>query len=115
MHQNSPLHTRLGTEMVHFFFFFFKIDVQEHHVNVCEYKVSFLLLEKFQKSTPSSLCIYYEGRVPLDVFKERHACFPKEKGQGTPLQDSCLENPMDRGAWWAIVHGVAKSQTRLSD
>ena len=36
-------------------------------------------------------------------------------GNGTPLQYSCLENPMDRGAWWAPVHGVAKSQTRLSD
>ena len=30
---------------------------------------------------------------------------------GNPLQYSCLENPMDRGAWWATVHGVAKSQT----
>ena len=34
---------------------------------------------------------------------------------GNPLQYSCLENPMDRGAWGAIVHGVAKSWTRLSD
>ena len=34
---------------------------------------------------------------------------------GNPLQYSCLENPMDGGAWWAAVHGVAKSQTRLSD
>ena len=34
---------------------------------------------------------------------------------GTPLQYSCLENPMDGGAWWAAVHGVAKSQIRLSD
>ena len=34
---------------------------------------------------------------------------------GTPLQYSCLENPMDGGAWWATVHGVAKSRTRLSD
>ena len=33
----------------------------------------------------------------------------------TPLQCSCLENPMDGGAWWAAVHGVTKSQTRLSD
>ena len=32
-------------------------------------------------------------------------------GNGNPLQCSCLENPMDRGAWWATVHGVAKSQT----
>ena len=34
---------------------------------------------------------------------------------GIPLQYSCLENPMDRGAWWAAVHGVVKSWTRLSD
>ena len=37
------------------------------------------------------------------------------KGNGTPLQYSCLENPMDGGAWWAAVHGVAKSQTQLRD
>ena len=37
------------------------------------------------------------------------------EGNGNPLQYSCLENPMDRGAWRATVHGVAKSQTRLSD
>ena len=37
------------------------------------------------------------------------------KGNGNPLQYSCLENPMDGGAWWATVHGVAESQTRLSD
>ena len=37
------------------------------------------------------------------------------EGDGTPFQYSCLENPMDGGAWWAAVHGVAKSQTRLSD
>ena len=36
-------------------------------------------------------------------------------GNGTPLQYSCLENPVDRGAWWAAVHGVAKSRTRLSN
>ena len=36
-------------------------------------------------------------------------------GTGNPPQYSCLENPMDRGTWQAIVHGVAKSQTRLSD
>ena len=37
------------------------------------------------------------------------------EGNGTPLQYSCLENPMDGGAWWAAVHGVTKSRTRLSD
>jgi len=37
------------------------------------------------------------------------------EGHGNPLQYSCLENPMDRGAWWATVHGVTKSWTRLND
>ena len=37
------------------------------------------------------------------------------EGNGNPLQCSSLENPRDRGAWWAAVHGVAKSQTRLSN
>ena len=37
------------------------------------------------------------------------------EGNGNPVQYSCLENPMDGGAWWATVHGVAKSRTRLSD
>ena len=37
------------------------------------------------------------------------------KGSGNPLQYSCLGNPMDKGAWQATVHGVAKSQTQLSD
>ena len=34
---------------------------------------------------------------------------------GNPLQYSCLENPMDKGAWWATVHGVTKNWTRLSN
>jgi len=36
-------------------------------------------------------------------------------GNGNPLQYSCLENPMDRGAWWATVHRIPKSWTQLSD
>ena len=42
-------------------------------------------------------------------------CLKFGEGNGTPLQYSCLENPMDRGAWKAAVHGVAKSRTWLSD
>ena len=38
---------------------------------------------------------------------------PRE-GNGNPLQYSCLENSMDRGAWWATAHGVTKSRTQLS-
>jgi len=41
--------------------------------------------------------------------------FTNGEGNGTPLQYSCLENPRDGGAWWAAVHGVAKSQTQLSN
>ena len=44
-----------------------------------------------------------------------HSSVYSGEGNGTPLQYSCLENPMDGGAWCAAVHGVAKSRTRLSD
>ena len=37
------------------------------------------------------------------------------EGNGTPLQYSCLENPMEGGTWWVTVHGVAKNRTRLSN
>ena len=40
---------------------------------------------------------------------------PHREGNGTPLQYSCLEDPMDRGAWWAAVHEIARSWTRLRD
>ena len=57
------------------------------------------------------------GRKESDMTERLHfhlslSC-PGE-GNGNPLQYSCLGNPMDGGAWWATVHGVAKSQTRLS-
>ena len=48
------------------------------------------------------------GSIPRSVR-------PPGEGNGNPLQHSCLENPMDRGAWRATVYGVTKSQTRLSD
>ena len=41
--------------------------------------------------------------------------WPLREGNGTPLQYSCLENPMDGGAWWAAIYGVAQSWTQLSD
>ena len=50
----------------------------------------------------------------LSVFAVIYT-FHNGEGNGTPLQYSCLENPMDGGAWGAAVHGVARSQTRLSD
>ena len=50
-----------------------------------------------------------------EMFKIFQASVQNGEGNGTPLQYSCLENPMDGGAWWAAVHGVAKSRGRLSD
>ena len=53
------------------------------------------------------------------ILKSRDITLPTKvhlgEGNGTPLQYSCLENPMDKGAWWAAVHGITKSRTRLSD
>ena len=46
---------------------------------------------------------------------ESNICCRVRQFDGTPLQYSCLENPMDGEAWWAAVHGVAKSRIRLSD
>ena len=56
-------------------------------------------LRRFQWGWENILCY-------LDITGE---------GNGTPLQYSCLENPIDGGAWWAAAHGVAKSWTQLSD
>ena len=50
---------------------------------------------------------------PLNLLVTDYACIGE--GNGIPLQYCCLENPMDGGAWWAAVHGVPKSWTRLSD
>ena len=61
-----------------------------------------------------------EPMSPADSLPLSHQGSPLRgvqlgEGNGNPLQYSCLENPMDRGAWWATVHGVTKSRTRLSD
>ena len=56
--------------------------------------------------------------IPMDVklgLTVILICSSVTINDGTPLQYSCLENPMDGGAWWAAVHGVAKSGTQLSD
>ena len=56
------------------------------------------------------------GREELDMTERLHFYFPLScigEGNGNPLQCSCLENPSDRGAWWAAISGIAQSRTRL--
>ena len=56
------------------------------------------------------------GREESDTTEQLHFCFSLSctgKGNGNPVQCSCLENPRDGGAWWAAVYGVAQSRTRL--
>ena len=66
------------------------------------------------KGLLSHLCYPQElGATPSQVNAPTNPCFGESNG--TPLQYSWLENPMDGGAWWAAVHGVARSRTRLSD
>ena len=76
-----------------------------YHLCPLPWKVSlFLPALKFLKFHAGNLhCLVAKLNVSNDLIN------------GTPLQYSCLENPMDRGAWWAAVHGVARSWTRLSD
>ena len=57
--------------------------------------------------------VLYNGFSLVIYFK--HSRVYIGEGNDTPLQYSCLENPMDAGAWWAAVQGVAKSQIRLSN
>ena len=66
----------------------------------------------------SIVCVWLLSVVFTDTFcqTEKFSSSPSfGEGNGTPLQYSCLENPMDGGAWWPAVHGVAKSWTGLSD
>ena len=60
------------------------------------------------------LVVFLDHMVVLFLFFISIVAAPGE-GNGTPLQYFCLENPMDGEAWWAAVHGVAKSRIRLSD
>ena len=56
-----------------------------------------------------------EHATDRNFFKSSLFTVVLEESSGNPLQYSCLENPVDGGAWWATVHGVAKSQIRLND
>ena len=63
----------------------------------------------------SPLTAWFQMRVLTEHQTYSHYQINSGEGNGTPLQYSCLENPMDGGAWQAAVHGVAKNRTQLSD
>ena len=67
--------------------------------------------------TPGTFPFADSSMYPCTAIKSNPGCNPgcNGEGNGNPLQSSCLGNPMDRGVWRGIVHGVTKSQTRLSD
>ena len=86
-----------------------------------------LLLKKWEQLFLKKELLFLLKGFPGDSDDKESACnvrdlglipglgrFPGE-GNGYPFQCSCLENSMDRGAWWAAIHGVAKSQALLSD
>ena len=75
-------------------------------------EIVFILLMRMNKCLPHSQTILY---WILPFVSNNYLWLSYGEGNGTPLQYSCLENPMDGGAWWAAVHGVARSRTRLSN
>ena len=99
-------------------------EIWEHvcrtgHVIICFWKLFSRIALPFS-ILPSNVCKDKSLHIlastcycHLLIFNNSSIVFGE--GSGTLLQYSCLENPMDGGAWWAAVHGVAKSRTRLSD
>ena len=109
-HQNNPWGLELGIN------FFPKAPLV---VPMCSqyWKILLHMHSNFPSSedlSPSKSLNLFHYSLLWAVFIEDCLCQVGE-GNGTPLQYSCLENPMEGGAWWAAVHGVAKSWTRLSN
>ena len=92
------------------------IRQHEPAIGICMHPPSWASLPPPTPSHPSRL----SQSAGLSSLSHTAICFTYGsvfvgEGNGTPLQYCCLENPMDGGAWWVAVHGVAKSRTRLSD
>ena len=78
------------------------------------YHISYLLDEKGDILNSGYIDITFIYIIAYHIYTILRASqVALREGNGTPLQSSCLENPMDGGAWWAAVHGVAGSWTRL--
>ena len=85
------------------------------HTVVCLLTFTTTVVCIYLLATSQALFSFHICMSPLPFPWKPDCKLLKGEGNGTPLQYSCLENPMDGGAWWAAVHGVAKSPTRLSD
>ena len=89
--------------------FSFSINLSSEHSGLISFRMDWLDLLAVQ-GTLKSLLQHYSSKASI------LQCSPFfGEGDGTPVQDSCLENPMDVGAWKAAVHGIVKSRRRLSD
>ena len=90
--------------------------IDNEHIQILKFHPGFtvdvILLCKFLFGTYSKKLINICLVSLVDLLLSTVSC---GEGSGTLLQYSCLENPMDRGAWWAAVRRVAKSRTRLSN
>jgi len=89
-----------------------------NHVNSKGYLHNFPLSLYYQDITYFNISTDFWNSIPAKNhrFRVRNSLkLELGEGNGTPLQYSCLENPMDGGAWKAAVHGVAEGRTRLSD
>ena len=91
-------------------------DFQNYHAPPPKKKIYYLVI--FTQNTRAFQgALVYRAQPPMQEPRETRVPSLGGKspggGQGNPLQYSSLENPMDRGAWWATVHRVTKSQTRL--
>ena len=97
-----------------FFIFRNLISKEDSHLTskALKKKICLKAVNHFRKYLLQNVLII--KRTNLRVCIENDLLIESGEGNGTPLQYSCLENPMDRGAWWAAVHGVAKGWTRLS-
>ena len=84
----------------------------DHGINQSDYESTLQLLSSEEKYFPK-LLDFLERDYPLKGSSQTLDAW--REGNGYPLQYSCLENAMNRGAWQATVHGVSKSQTQLSD
>ena len=94
-------------------------EIQRLLITVCQPGADAQVsLRKQSMSRSSAITATSQQWALRELRKEKNTCHLAAisgEGNGTPLQYSCLENPMDGGAWKAAVHGVARSQTWLSD